>query len=1223
MKRLIIGLIAIAVSIFGTVDAAAQRPITEDQLQNRIWTFNVAQNFPGGIRLFIAADCSLTSLNCVAGDVCLDNLGGVGNARHFQCDPAADGGSGDFIAPTNLGSGGAGNTLDDAYDEPTAHAGRTINIDFGFPVLITDTVQGTGLILSSTVSGPRSLYLEFQPFGSQGSAIFADDFGLKIASEFGASSRFLFDTNAAAGLRAFTVLDGKLRADRATSGILPLLQIVNLANPGAAGDGVEINMTTSDTGGFELTTGTIQGVQTNAAIDGQEMDLVVRLMRAGVLEEMFRIDGSAGGNLILAANATVDTVDVSAHVHDGGAGDAANVPEANVTMDDATGHKHSGAGGNGTIVTDLGCTDCVGTGDIDLAIVPSWTGQHDFALPVVARGLVNNGGFVIESPYNGDAVIAKANAQEECASETAGVCDTPVPFQTKMDALFALGFNIINLQSTSTEATSANPAVDPGGHDCDGDPCYYWPGVEDSTGFVHIEAFDTTTSAAFVVEEFGANVMAGQAAIDHGRSAAEEALVILGHPQWTRSSQQFDVQSCVQKDEDAGPGFVHDTTDCNSAAVDDVNFMPAVPVSGIDGTGDTFYIGGKRPFPATHINLGVSGTGTYTLVWEYFNGSSYTALTNVVDDTGNLKNAPAAYKVSWEIPSDWATDTIDTDGPFFFMRFRIDTGAVTILPLGTTVQAADIAIEALTGYKGLHGLEVWNETVEGSVSESLEIAFKYLDRAVMDGFTNRFILVSSSDCQGTDGACPSSDRNANHIYVPTLSPFPASDAIKDAYVSGNFIAAHIDAGTTAGDYLLPEAPPRLVGNTITFQTQSLGAGSANADCTFFGFGGEVLATDTTVSDTLDAEYTIEGGEGYVVARCDRDGVSLPAEDVFWTQPIWVRGAFPGGGFQKGGLTSWDANNQWLPRTARFMEGSYWLSNESLTGGGSIPMLVMDTTEDQGVFDGMFELHQGGTGDPANGTTATARQAAAKFIVDNDGTLFLQNDDIGHGGNIGNTFYDGAVALVVPGASSKWVQFGLGSAEDYLVWAVDELRVFDNDTLVGSLGICGGVGGVCANQWTPIADELAARVRSRRTNSGGGAMIFELEARSGSTYDAADTLWQIENPVSTNVVTFLGDGGLNIVGAGDVTVATGDVAVTAGNITLGGAAATVDGQNLDNMADVTNTVATLADLTAGSCTAGQIRIDTGVTIEWCVCGSTNVWGCWKLTDGTFNAAGPAD
>jgi hypothetical protein len=50
----------------------------------------------------------------------------------------------------------------------------------------------------------------------------------------------------------------------------------------------------------------------------------------------------------------------------------------------------------------------------------------------------------------------------------------------------------------------------------------------------------------------------------------------------------------------------------------------------------------------------------------------------------------------------------------------------------------------------------------------------------------------------------------------------------------------------------------------------------------------------------------------------------------------------------------------------------------------------------------------------------------------------------------------------------------------------------------------------------------------------------------------------------------------------------------------------------------------ADLVVGTCTVNTIANDTGgATKEHCVCGTTNVWGCWKLSDGTFNANGPAD
>lgn len=70
----------------------------------------------------------------------------------------------------------------------------------------------------------------------------------------------------------------------------------------------------------------------------------------------------------------------------------------------------------------------------------------------------------------------------------------------------------------------------------------------------------------------------------------------------------------------------------------------------------------------------------------------------------------------------------------------------------------------------------------------------------------------------------------------------------------------------------------------------------------------------------------------------------------------------------------------------------------------------------------------------------------------------------------------------------------------------------------------------------------------------------------------------------------------------------------------------DGQLPVTLANHTLTapLITLADLVVGTCTAGQLGVDNGgATKEWCVCGTTNTWGCWKLSDGTFNANGPAD
>ena len=45
--------------------------------------------------------------------------------------------------------------------------------------------------------------------------------------------------------------------------------------------------------------------------------------------------------------------------------------------------------------------------------------------------------------------------------------------------------------------------------------------------------------------------------------------------------------------------------------------------------------------------------------------------------------------------------------------------------------------------------------------------------------------------------------------------------------------------------------------------------------------------------------------------------------------------------------------------------------------------------------------------------------------------------------------------------------------------------------------------------------------------------------------------------------------------------------------------------------------------AATCTAGELFIDTDATDEFCVCSATNTWGCFAMTDGSFDASGPVD
>ena len=75
------------------------------------------------------------------------------------------------------------------------------------------------------------------------------------------------------------------------------------------------------------------------------------------------------------------------------------------------------------------------------------------------------------------------------------------------------------------------------------------------------------------------------------------------------------------------------------------------------------------------LSTGASATTSYTIVWEYWNGS-WTSLT-VQDNTSQL-SLVGVHTVVWEAPSDWATTTINgTTGSYIRARLSALTGTFT------------------------------------------------------------------------------------------------------------------------------------------------------------------------------------------------------------------------------------------------------------------------------------------------------------------------------------------------------------------------------------------------------------------------------------------------------------------------------------------------------------------------------------------------------------------
>jgi len=106
---------------------------------------------------------------------------------------------------------------------------------------------------------------------------------------------------------------------------------------------------------------------------------------------------------------------------------------------------------------------------------------------------------------------------------------------------------------------------------------------------------------------------------------------------------------------------------------------------------DANYIGHDFPFSNAEYNVAQANNGTFTVVYEYWNGSSWVVLSQLTD-AGLDFQSTGVKKPRWEIPSDWATTTVNGSLAYYFIRIRVDT-----VSAGGTLTAAGTFVRVDTG----------------------------------------------------------------------------------------------------------------------------------------------------------------------------------------------------------------------------------------------------------------------------------------------------------------------------------------------------------------------------------------------------------------------------------------------------------------------------------------------------------------------------------------------
>lgn len=191
---------------------------------------------------------------------------------------------------------------------------------------------------------------------------------------------------------------------------------------------------------------------------------------------------------------------------------------------------------------------------------------------------------------------------------------------------------------------------------------------------------------------------------------------------------------------DDGGVYTDETTDANSAAANDVQLLPVAPAEN-----DAFYVGYSHVFTEVRFNIGTVATDG-ALTFEYWNGTAWTALT-VTDLTDNFKNS-GSNSVTFTAPRDWATTTVNSQGPFYYIRARVST-AGTSQALGTQlfIVRAPIQLD-----EAIRGMLAWRDNTGSShlAMATASYVYAFVEGTLTD-ITPAGLTTGDEDASTTSG----------------------------------------------------------------------------------------------------------------------------------------------------------------------------------------------------------------------------------------------------------------------------------------------------------------------------------------------------------------------------------------------------------------------------------------------------------------------------------------
>ena len=129
---------------------------------------------------------------------------------------------------------------------------------------------------------------------------------------------------------------------------------------------------------------------------------------------------------------------------------------------------------------------------------------------------------------------------------------------------------------------------------------------------------------------------------------------------------------------DDGGSQTDETDEANDTSANDMVLLPATPA-----VNDAYYFGSGLTFNILTVNIGTAGAGTWTITWEYWNGSAWAACVDISDGTTGFTAAAGNHNVTHTPQSNWAKTTINTVEAYW-ARARVSAyTSITTQPKGT------------------------------------------------------------------------------------------------------------------------------------------------------------------------------------------------------------------------------------------------------------------------------------------------------------------------------------------------------------------------------------------------------------------------------------------------------------------------------------------------------------------------------------------------------------